>query len=78
MFIPDPNFYPSRIPDPGPRISYSGSRIQQREQKRSRKKFILLYYISQSHFKWLFYAQDNLGVKKVLALSKYPMESTII
>jgi hypothetical protein len=27
MFIPDPDFYPSRIPNPGSRISDPGSRI---------------------------------------------------
>ncbi len=27
MFIPDPDFYPSRIPDPGSRIPDLGSRI---------------------------------------------------
>jgi hypothetical protein len=27
MFIPDPDFYPSRIPDPGSRIPDPGSRI---------------------------------------------------
>jgi hypothetical protein len=36
--IPDPDFYPSRIPDPGSRISDPGSRIQKQQQKREVKK----------------------------------------
>jgi hypothetical protein len=34
--IPDPDFYPSRIPD-------LGSRIQKQQQKREAKKFFLSY-----------------------------------
>jgi hypothetical protein len=36
MFIPDPDFYPSRIPD-------LGSRIQKQQQKRGVKKNLLSY-----------------------------------
>ncbi len=36
--IPDPDFYPSRIPDPGSRIPDLGSRIQKQQQKRGVKK----------------------------------------
>ncbi len=36
--IPDPDYYPSRIPDPGSRIPDLGSRIQKQEQKREVKK----------------------------------------
>jgi hypothetical protein len=39
--IPDPDFYPSRIPDPGSRISDLGSRIQKQQQKRGVKKNLL-------------------------------------
>jgi hypothetical protein len=35
--IPDPDFYPTRIPDPGSRISDPGSRIQKQQQKRGEK-----------------------------------------
>ena len=33
MFIPDPDFYPSRIQNPGYRISDTGSRIQQQYKR---------------------------------------------
>jgi hypothetical protein len=36
MFIPDPEFYPSRIPD-------LGSRIQRQQQKKGVKKNVLSY-----------------------------------
>jgi hypothetical protein len=39
--IPDPDFYPSRIPDPGSRISDPGSRIQKQIEKRGVKKIFL-------------------------------------
>ena len=38
MFIPDPDFYPSWILDPGSQISDHGSRIQKHQQKRGVKK----------------------------------------
>ncbi len=41
--IPDPDFYPSRIPNPGSRISDPGSRIQKQQQKREVKKNKLSY-----------------------------------
>jgi hypothetical protein len=40
--IPDPDFYPSRIPDPGSRISDPGSRIQKQQQKREVKKKLVV------------------------------------
>ncbi len=36
--IHDPDFYPSRIQDPGSRISDTGSRIQKQQQQRGMKK----------------------------------------
>jgi hypothetical protein len=46
MFIPfsDPDFYPSRIPDPDP-----GSRIQQQQLKRRGKKFVDLPFCSHKY-----------------------------
>jgi hypothetical protein len=41
--IPDPDFYPSRIPDPG-------SRIQKPEQKRGVKKNLLSYLFCSHKF----------------------------
>jgi hypothetical protein len=38
--IPDPDFYPSRIPD-------LGSRIQKQQQKRGEKKFVVIpFYVA--------------------------------
>jgi hypothetical protein len=49
--IPDPDFYPSRFPDPrsripdlGSRISDPGSRIQKQQQKRGVKKNFMSYF----------------------------------
>ncbi len=39
MFIPDPDFYSSRFPDPG-------SRIQKQQQKKGAKKNLLLYLLT--------------------------------
>jgi hypothetical protein len=46
--IPDPDFYPSRIPDPGSRIPDPGSRIQKQQQKRGvKKKYdVILFYVA--------------------------------
>jgi hypothetical protein len=52
--IPDPNFYPFRISEPGSRIPDPCS--------------------NNSRINYIFYAQDNLGVKNVLALSKYSLK----
>ncbi len=38
MFIPDPDFYPSRIPD-------LGSRIQKQQQKRGMKKIVVIFFL---------------------------------
>jgi hypothetical protein len=55
MFIPDPDFYPSRIPDlrsrisdPGSRIPDLGSRIKKQQQKRGmKKKFVVIpFYVA--------------------------------
>jgi hypothetical protein len=44
MFIPDPDFYPSRIPDPG-------SRIQKQQQKREvKKKFVVIPFYVVTNF----------------------------
>jgi hypothetical protein len=51
MFIPDPDFYPSRIPDPGsPRIPDLGSRIQKQQQKRGVKKICCHTFFVATNF----------------------------
>jgi hypothetical protein len=40
MFIPDPDFYPSRISDPRSRILDLGSRIQPQQQKKRAKNLL--------------------------------------
>jgi hypothetical protein len=46
MFIPDPDFYPSRIPD-------LGSRIHKQQQKRGVKKnlFVITFYVATNFAK---------------------------
>jgi hypothetical protein len=46
MFIPDPDFYPSRIPD-------LGTRIQKQQQKRWVKKkfFVTTFYVAKNFTK---------------------------
>ena len=49
--IPDPDFYPSRIPDPGSRISDPGSRIQKQQQKREvKKKLVVIPFYVATNF----------------------------
>ncbi len=48
--IPDPDFYPSRIPDPGSRISDPRSRIQKQQQKREVKKISCLTFLCSHKF----------------------------
>jgi hypothetical protein len=44
MFIPDPDFYPSRIPD-------LGSRIKKQQQKRGvEKKFVVIPFFVATNF----------------------------
>ncbi len=43
MFIPDPDFYPSRISD-------KGSQIQKQQQKRGVKKFVVISFFVATHF----------------------------
>ncbi len=50
MFIPDPNFYPSRISDPGSRISDPGSRIQKQQQNRGVKKLVVVPFFVATNF----------------------------
>jgi hypothetical protein len=47
MFIPDPNYYPSLISDPG---SHPGSRIQKQQQKRGRKKIVAIPFFVTTNF----------------------------
>jgi hypothetical protein len=47
--IPDPDFYPSRIPDRGSRIPDLGSRIQKQQWKTGVKKNLLSYIFFRSH-----------------------------
>ncbi len=68
--IPDPDFYPSRIPDPGSRISDPGSRIPDptQEQKRGMKKNILSYlFCSQKFNKLVNYFIFEMLKKKIWA-----------
>ncbi len=62
MFIPDPDFYPSRISDPGSRIPdfgsripELGSRIQKQQQKRDERKFVVLPFFCSHKFHKLDY-----------------------
>jgi hypothetical protein len=48
--IPDPDFYPSPIPDLESRISDPRSQIQKRQQKRGVKKNLLSYYFCSHKF----------------------------
>jgi hypothetical protein len=53
MFIPDPDFYPSRISDPGSRISDPGSRIPDPKtatKERSEKKFVVIPFYVATNF----------------------------
>jgi len=43
MFIPDPDFYPSQIPD-------LGSRIQKQQQKRGVKKLVVIPFFVATNF----------------------------
>jgi hypothetical protein len=52
MFIPDPDFYPSRIPD-------RGSRIQKQQQKRGVKKLVVIPFI-------LFHKIENYFIFEML------------
>jgi hypothetical protein len=49
MFIPDPDFYPFRIPGPGSQIPES--RVHQQQQKKRRKKFVVPPFLSLKFFK---------------------------
>jgi hypothetical protein len=51
MFIPDPDIYPSRIPDLGSRIPDLVSRIQKQQQKRGvKKKFVVITFYAATNF----------------------------
>jgi hypothetical protein len=66
--IPDPDFYPSRIPDPGSRISDPGSRIQKQQQKREVKKISCHTFLcSQKCHKILNYFSFEVLKKKIWA-----------
>jgi hypothetical protein len=54
--IPDPDFYPSRIPD-------HGSRIHQ-QQKRRGKFFVLPFFVANKFTKLLFFKTKNIWVGK--------------
>jgi hypothetical protein len=43
MFIPDPDFYPSRIPD-------LGSRLQKKQQREGRKKIVVIPFYVATNF----------------------------
>ncbi len=51
--IPDPEFYPSRIPDPGSRISDLGSRIPDPKtatKERGEKKLVVIPFYVATNF----------------------------
>jgi hypothetical protein len=53
MFIPDPDFYPSRIPDPGSRIPDLGSRIPDPKtatKERGEKKLVVIPFYVATNF----------------------------
>jgi hypothetical protein len=54
--IPDPDFYPSRIPD-------LGSRIQKQQQKRGVKKFYVIPFYVATNFKKLYFTFEVLKKK---------------
>ncbi len=60
MFIPDPDFYPSRIP-------YLGSQIQKRQQKRRGKNVLSFLFFSQKYHKIETYFTFEQVKKKILA-----------
>ncbi len=77
MFIPDPDFYPSRIPDLGSRISDPGSRIpdlwswlQQKQQKRKEGKISCpSFFCSRKYHKIKIYFILEL-VKKIIIITQ--------
>jgi hypothetical protein len=51
--IPDPDFYPSRIPDPGSWIPDPGSRIPDPKtvtKERGEKKFVIILFVVVTNF----------------------------
>ncbi len=53
MFIPDPEYYPSRISDPESRISDLGSRISDQKtatKDRGEKKFVVIPFYLATNF----------------------------
>jgi hypothetical protein len=61
MFIPDPDFYPSRIPDPGSRIS--DPKIATKE--RGEKKFdVISFYVAINFAKLYIIFRLKCGRKK--------------
>ncbi len=67
--FPDPDFYPSWIPDPGSRILDPGSRIQKQQQKRGvRKKFVVIpFFCSHKFHKIVNYFFFEMLKKKIWA-----------
>jgi hypothetical protein len=53
--IPDPDFYPSRIPDPGSRIPDLGSRIPDpktaTKERGEKKLFVIPFYVATNFTK---------------------------
>ncbi len=46
MFIPDPDFYPSRFPDPGSRIPDPKTARKERDEK----KFVIISFFVATNF----------------------------
>jgi hypothetical protein len=55
MFIPDPDFYLSRIPDPGSRVPDLGSRVpdpgtKNSDKREGRKKIVVITFYVATNF----------------------------
>jgi hypothetical protein len=67
MFIPDPDFYPSRIPN-------LGSRIQNQQQKRGVKRICHFFFCSHKYHKIENYLIFEMLKKKIRASSQRIIE----
>jgi hypothetical protein len=65
MFIPDPDFYPSRIPDPGSRIPDTGSKNSNKRE--GRKKIRYTFLCSHKFYKIENFLSFEMLKKKIWA-----------
>jgi hypothetical protein len=66
MFIPDPDFYPSRIPDLGSRIPDRGSK-KTVTKERGENKFVIILFCSHKFHKIDYYVIFEMLKKKIWA-----------